>query len=186
VVKRGGGKQISEIIEEELYMKKLKGFTLIECIVAMTIFAIASLTIAQVYITVSTIQKENEFMQYSLANQMKYVEDATGSDASSKVQINYNGTGTGGAASTGVNGNARVKLVKVDLGTDNNFDGLNFNDDEATGQEYFVGVNMFVFKSREGSSHSDDSVTYDDTSSTRANTDESNGNLRYKFMTPKT
>jgi prepilin-type N-terminal cleavage/methylation domain-containing protein len=163
-------------------MKKMKGFTLIECIVAMTVFAIASLTIAQVYVTVSAIQKENEFMQYSLANQMKYVEDAVGSDADSKVQIDYTGAGTSGNADTMIDG-TRVTLYKVDL-TDGKFDGLNFNDDVATDQKYYVGVDMYVFKSREGSSVSDDSVTYDDSSSTRANTEESNGNLRYKFMMP--
>jgi prepilin-type N-terminal cleavage/methylation domain-containing protein len=163
-------------------MKKMKGFTLIECIVAMTIFAVASLTIAQVYITVSNIQKENEYMQYSLANQMKYVEDAVGSEAGSKVQIDYNGSVTPNTpASSGVNGR-RVVLYKVDLGSDNNFDGLNFNDDSIEGQEYYVGVNMYVFKSRTGSSMYNESYTYDETG--RPNTDESNTNLRYKFMTP--
>jgi prepilin-type N-terminal cleavage/methylation domain-containing protein len=163
-------------------MKKMKGFTLIECIVAMTIFAVASLTIAQVYITVSNIQKENEYMQYSLANQMKYVEDAVGAEADSKVQIDYNGTpGATGGADSAVNG-TRVVLHKVNLGTDNKFDGLNFNDDSATNQEYYVGVNMYVFKSREGSSATNESETYED--SDRAYTEESSGNLRYKFMTP--
>jgi prepilin-type N-terminal cleavage/methylation domain-containing protein len=170
-------------------MKKIKGFTLVECIVAMTVFAIAALTMAQVYVTVANIQRENEFMQYSLANQMKYVENQTGTEA---VRIGFEDTMPVGATPSGDPNTsipptaAVVKLYKVDFSGGNGvFDGLNYVDDVATEQEYTVGINMFILKSREGSSHDANiDITYEDATSTRAYTDESNTNLRYKFMTP--
>ena len=61
-------------------MKKfLKGFTLVECIVAAAILAIASLTMAQIYANVAQRNKENHFMNSSLSNQMAYIEKYTNS-----------------------------------------------------------------------------------------------------------
>jgi prepilin-type N-terminal cleavage/methylation domain-containing protein len=170
-------------------LRKLKGFTLVECIVAMTIFAIASLTMAQVYVSVATIQRENEYMQYSLANQMKYVENQTNSEA---VAINYDdtfaaGTPDGNMVLPSDNNAVYVTLYKVDLGTDKKFDGLSPIDDKinyTTAQSYEVGINMFILKSREGSStDAQADATYDDATSTRVYTDEQNTNVRYKYFT---
>jgi prepilin-type N-terminal cleavage/methylation domain-containing protein len=170
---------------------KIKGFTLVECIVALTIFAIASLTIAQVYVTVTAIQKENEYMQYSLANQMKYVENDTQSEAVDikMATVNPSAPALGNAKTTlGALGGNVVKMYKIDPGT-SGFDGIdaiitNTGDDTIDEDKvYYVGVDMFVYKSRTGSSAAaTEDVTYDD--STRAYTDESNSNLRYKFMKP--
>jgi hypothetical protein len=149
---------------------------------------------AQVYVTVSTIQRENEFMQYSLANQMKYVENQTNAEA---VAIEYDDTFVAGAADGGEdlpsdNGAVFVKLYKVDLGTDRKFDGLTPVNDKVTygntgsaSQTYEVGIDMFILKSREGSSTDlDNDVTYDDAGSTRNHTEEQNYNVRYKYFTP--
>jgi len=53
---------------------KCKGFTLVECIVAMAILGVASLTIAQVYGAVARMNVNHQFNSASLAEQMKYVE----------------------------------------------------------------------------------------------------------------
>ena len=62
-------------------MKKyFKGFTLIECVVAMAILGIASLIIAQIYAAVSTRNKMNNLVNSSLTNQMAFVEKYTNAD----------------------------------------------------------------------------------------------------------
>jgi hypothetical protein len=149
---------------------------------------------AQVYVNVAAIQRENEFMQYSLANQMKYVENQTNTEA---VAIEYDDTFAGGAADGGNvlpsdNGAVYVKLYKVNLGADHKFDGLTPVDDKikygnsaSDAQTYEVGINMFILKSREGSSTDlSNDITYDDTSSTRLHTEERNYNVRYKYFIP--
>ncbi len=55
-------------------MKKLKGFTLVECIVALAILGIASLVMVEIYANVCKINRANHDTNSSLAYQMKYVE----------------------------------------------------------------------------------------------------------------
>ncbi len=64
-------------------MKKMqvKGFTLIECLVALAILGIASLVMAQIYANVSRMNGNNHNINTSLSYQMKYVEQATESEA---------------------------------------------------------------------------------------------------------
>lgn len=62
-------------------MRKVKGFTLIECIVALAILGIASLTMAQIYANVSMRNRDNHLVNTSLSNQMEYVEKATDTEA---------------------------------------------------------------------------------------------------------
>jgi prepilin-type N-terminal cleavage/methylation domain-containing protein len=199
---KNGAEKANLLFREGQFMKKkIKGFTLVECIVAMTIFAIASLTIAQVYVTVNAIQKENEYMQYSLANQMKYVENDTQSQAVDiKLTTVYPSVAASGNAYTVYGGaggtpmNNVVKMYKIypgSNGTVEGFEGIVSAGDDTTldpltGRQttYYVGVDMFVYKSRTGSSSTaGEDVTYD--ASGRAYTDESNTNLRYKFMKPR-
>lgn len=68
--------------------KRFKGFTLVECIVALAILAIASLTMAEIYAVVAQRNKENHFTNTSLSNQMAYVEKYTGS-AARKITTAY-------------------------------------------------------------------------------------------------
>ena len=69
-------------------MKKcFKGFTLVECIVALAILGIASLTMAQIYASVSQRNKNNHLVNTSLSNQMAYVEKYTDTEA---VPIYFN------------------------------------------------------------------------------------------------
>lgn len=64
-------------------MKKMhfKGFTLVECLVALAILGIASLVMAQIYANVSRMNRNNHNINTSLSYQMKYVEQATESEA---------------------------------------------------------------------------------------------------------
>lgn len=55
-------------------MKKIKGFTLIECLVAMAIIGITSLLMVQVYGTAARLTQENNQMNNSIERQMQYAE----------------------------------------------------------------------------------------------------------------
>lgn len=61
--------------------KNFKGFTLLECIIALAILGIASLVMAQIYANVSKINRTNHATNTSLAYQMEYVEKTTNSEA---------------------------------------------------------------------------------------------------------
>lgn len=62
-------------------MKKIKGFSLIECIVALAILGIASLTMAEIYANISRINRNNHMVNTSLSYQMKEVETKTETSA---------------------------------------------------------------------------------------------------------
>lgn len=55
-------------------MRKIKGFSLIECIIAIAILGIASLTMAEIYAGVSRTNLDNHLVNTSLSYQMKMVE----------------------------------------------------------------------------------------------------------------
>ncbi|MGN0674792.1 MAG: type II secretion system protein [Oscillospiraceae bacterium] len=147
--------------------KSFKGFTLIECIVALAILGIASLTMAQIYAGVAKRNRENHVVNTSLSNQMAYVEKYTNTEA---VPIYYNNSTSADpnasntdrkppheSGSGGLKDNY-VKIVKVDT------DGKTLIDDET----YSFPVDTFVLKSRDGSD-------------TAYSSDE-NYNLRYKYI----
>ena len=60
---------------------KIKGFTLIECLIALAILGIGSLVMAQIYADVSKRNLSNHNINTSLSYQMKVVEEATGADS---------------------------------------------------------------------------------------------------------
>ncbi|MBQ8827009.1 MAG: prepilin-type N-terminal cleavage/methylation domain-containing protein [Oscillospiraceae bacterium] len=64
-------------------MKKMrfKGFTLVECLIALAILGIASLIMAQIYANVSRMNRSNHNINTSLSYQMKYVEKSIEADS---------------------------------------------------------------------------------------------------------
>ena len=68
--------------------KSFKGFTLIECLIALAILGIASLTMAQIYAGVAKRNRTNYLINTSISNQMSYVERYTNSEA---VSLYYGG-----------------------------------------------------------------------------------------------
>lgn len=54
--------------------KKVKGFTLVECIVAMALIGIASLFMCQIYAALASLEKSNKMTSTSLVEQMKIAE----------------------------------------------------------------------------------------------------------------
>lgn len=67
---------------------KLKGFTLIECLVALAILGIATMTMAQIYGGVAKVNKNNNEINTSISNQMKYVEKQL--DDGGTINIKFN------------------------------------------------------------------------------------------------
>lgn len=63
--------------------KKLKGFSLIECIIAMFILAISSLLLVQAYTQLVTVTRENYTRYNSIGRQMADAENFTYGEAKS-------------------------------------------------------------------------------------------------------
>lgn len=140
--------------------KSFKGFTLVECIVALAILGVASLTMAQIYATVSLRNKNNHMINTSLSNQMAYVETYTDSEA---YPIYYNNSNTADTSTipphmTGSTGGANVKIVS----SYNNY-------------EYSYAADIYVLKSRDGNDKDSDDTGY-------IGETEDNYNLRYKYI----
>lgn len=54
--------------------RKVKGFTLVECLVALAILGVASMVMAQIYASVSLTNRRNHLYNTSLSNQVTYAE----------------------------------------------------------------------------------------------------------------
>lgn len=147
--------------------RKFKGFTLVECIVAIAILGVASLVMAQIYAAVSRNNKMNHLVNTSLSNQMKVVEEASGADS---VEIKFNN----GASYTiktpphsGLPSSNYVKVVKLDPTT---------NAPAVSGAGvYSYPVDIYVLQSRDRK----DQVL---SATGDAGYTEQDYNLRYKYF----
>lgn len=161
--------------------KTFKGFTLIECIVALAILGIASLTMAQIYANVSQRNRTNHLVNTSLSNQMAHVEKYTSTEA---VPIYFGATtdtadGEASEASTTkypphktskpVNNNY-ISFVRVapKAADPSKYDV--FND-----ETYSFPTDIYVLKSRDHADRDSDDTGY-------SGETEDNYNLRYKYI----
>lgn len=150
--------------------KKFKGFTLIECIVALGVLGIASLTMAQIYASVAQRNRMNHLVNTSLSNQMAYVEKYTNTEA---VQIQY------GAASTTP---APTPPHKTSASQNDNFIKVT---NTKSSDEYSFPVDIYVLKSRDSKDQTLDKTRTQVNSGDVGNTagyGEDNYNLRYKYL----
>lgn len=175
-------------------MRKVKGFTLIECIVALAILGIASLTMAQIYANVSMRNRDNHLVNTSLSNQMEYVEKATDTEA---VPIYFGNSDTkkshadGDATSTD-----RKPPHKTNEAVNNNFVQIVRCKPSASGsvtheldETYSFPVDIYVLYSRDQDNDSSKVCTVaangDKTWSNNPNYNgesEAKYNLRYKYI----
>lgn len=164
--------------------KKFKGFTLVECLVALAILAIASLTMAQIYAAVSQRNKENHFMNTSLSNQMAFIESYT---KSVTVGIYYDSKDPALVANAkdsaiptpphkqGIAASTYTKpYVQVDS---------SYKNETGAASSYSYSADVFIMYSRDthnvGSNNKDkdgNTATYSPVFS------EENNNLRYKYV----
>ncbi len=167
--------------------KHFKGFTLIECLIALAILGIASLTMAQIYAGVSRRNRSNQLVNTSLSNQMAYVEKYTDAETV-KVYFNEISAGVSGPdhnLSTnkpphkGTSGNTHgtyyveIKKVVNDTGT------------LSTTDIYSYPIDMFVLYSRDNNDKDSQdagfSAQYKDFFTDGTKT-EDDYNLRYKYF----
>lgn len=139
--------------------KSLKGFTLVECIVAMAIMGIASLLMVQVYGTVAKMNSDNNRMNNSLEVQMKYAEDqitADGSDVKvTKIPSYGTGTTTVDPVKFTITNESRTRLGAS---------SFKLKTETADIELYVIGSDT---------STDEKAIKYDD------------NNVRYKFILPK-
>lgn len=182
--------------------RTFKGFTLVECLIAMAILAIASTLMAGIYASVSTRNKFNHFNNTSLANQMAYIEKyenaATlpiyygGLDASKKTQKDSEITSNSRKpphehVGTNTGTSAYVQIQKLDK------NGNVVTTSETVGStkgvpKYSFPVDIFVMYSRDTQDDASTKPTAVGSNERETNTSyspifgEQNNNLRYKYV----
>ena len=163
-------------------MKKIKGFTLIECLVALAILGIASLIMAQIYANVSRINRSNHNINTSLSYQMALVEKETQTDA---VAMYY-----GGGTSSSPDANAKdeasnttkypphkqgigaADLTKPYVKIKSSYADKNNGNKKTI---YSFPADIYVLLSRDANNKASDDSAYIGDS-------EGNYNLRYKYI----
>lgn len=151
--------------------KTFKGFTLVECLVAMAILAIASTLMASIYANVASRNNFNHFNNTSLSNQMKYIEQYENAETV-KIANTYSGTNPPHPTETNSGTTAYVKITKYKS------DGISLESDS-----YSYPVDVYIMYSRDtknvGSSGKDENGNAATFSGVYA---EKDNNLRYKYI----
>lgn len=144
--------------------KTFKGFTLVECLVAMAILAIAGTLMAEIYATVAKRNNANTFMNSSLANQMAYIEKYENANT---VKITSTHTGTTPPSGTNSGTSAYVKVKNT-----------------VTNKEYSFPVDIYVMYSRDTDNKGSNESDYGTMASSFSmnGSSEKEGNLRYKYI----
>ncbi|MDE7287900.1 MAG: prepilin-type N-terminal cleavage/methylation domain-containing protein [Oscillospiraceae bacterium] len=137
--------------------KTFKGFTLVECLVAMAILAIAGTLMAEIYAAVATRNNFNHFNNSSLTNQMAYVEKYTHSKTVTIASTHSGTTPPSYASNSGTN--AYVKITNPE-----------------TGYEYSFPVDIHILYSRDTHDVGSDETAYSKMYA------EDDHNLRYKYI----
>ena len=170
-------------------MKKIKGFTLIECLVALAIIGIASLVMAEIYANVSRINRSNHNVNTSLSYQMAVVEKQTKTDA---VPMYYGGGTTSTPDINAKDTNTDKKpphkqgITASDLTKPNIVIKSSYKDKSGKKYTYSFPVDIYVLLSRDADN--DPSMKYNTTSNKWVDNpdfngdDEKNYNLRYKYI----
>ncbi len=172
-------------------MRKIKGFTLVECIVALAVLGIAAMTMAQIYANVSVRNRSNHLVNTSLSNQMAYVEQYTASEA---IPV-YFGHGTQNQADTHATSDKIPPHETTDSVPNKNYITITRVTEDASDPEkynpvadstYSFPVDIYVLYSRD--QDDEGSMLYNPTTKTRSTNTAYNGesednyNLRYKYI----
>lgn len=149
-------------------IKRLKGFTLIECIVAMAIIGVTSLLMVQVYGTIAKMNRDNNSMNNSMEKQMEYVEKELKKNETGDTAVKITCISTYNNADADSKNNSGVKITfkpKTDTAATNK---TKFKDTiEADVDLYVIGVDVVQ------DSKTDKVYNKDNT-------------VRYKFILPRT
>lgn len=173
--------------------KSLRGFTLVECIIALAILGIASAVMVQIYAYVGKMNLINHSVNTSLSYQMKIVEKATGTDS---IPIYYGSTSATPVAdnhSASKSGDCNPPSKVTDVSTQKNYIEIKKYDSAGslTGEMYSYPVDIYVLLSRD--KNDEPSKIYDATQnkwvdnddyqdSKKGGFDEKDISLRYKYI----
>lgn len=170
--------------------KTFKGFTLVECIVALAILAIACLILGGIEASVARTNTYNHFTNSSLSNQMAYIERYENADTV-KIENNYSGATPPSGSNTGTT--AYVKITKIKQipttsGTNpSEYDPLSTSFKTAnrvSNSSYSFPVDIYVMYSRDTQNKGSNEAGYGDVAANYSGkgANEKEGNLRYKYI----
>lgn len=166
--------------------KSFKGFTLIECVVALAILGIASLTMAQIYAGVSNMNRKNHELNTSMSNQTSFIEKKVKSDGVNEFKCVVDTTQdySSNPASPKykppheymTNNKVTTSYVLfTELDTDSDGDGA-LDSSSASAPKYSYPIDVYLLKSRDKDNKDSSDTGY-------SGADESKVDLRYKFFT---
>lgn len=165
--------------------KTFKGFTLVECLIAMAILAIASTLMAEIYAVVSQRNNSNQFMNTSLSNQMKYIEQYIDAET---VPIYY-GAATKTSDPEAASGST-TKKPPHQKSVSTNYNYVKVTKLKADGvsaevnSTYSFPADVYVMYSRDTNDNDSTDSGYGSMASSISmdGTSEKEGNLRYKYI----
>lgn len=165
--------------------KTFKGFTLVECLIAMAILAIAGTLMAEIYAVVSQRNNSNQFMNTSLANQMKYIEQYIDAET---VPIYYGNTTNTPDPQAASGSSTKYPPHKNTVSTNYNYvkvtklksDGVSAENNST----YSFPADIFVMYSRDNNDNDSTDSSYGSIASSQSmsGSSEKSGNLRYKYI----
>lgn len=162
--------------------KTFKGFTLVECIVALAVLGVASLTMAQIYARVAARNRENHLVNTSLANQVAYVEKYS-TDIAEMVKLEFSDTIANTTTPPHESGTANSYYVMIE--SNYKADANVYEYDIYNNNKYSYGVDLYILKSRDSANK-----VYEDPAGTPSagnvgyeELKENPNNLRYKYLT---
>lgn len=155
--------------------RNFRGFTLIECIVALAVLAVAALTMAQIYASVSHRNKTNHMINTSLANQMAYVEQYTDAE----TYPIYFKTDASGKSVPDTETKPPHEFLKSASGTKSPYVTIVSDyvpSGSVKGSSYSYAADVFILKIRDASDKDPDDAGYSGDAQTAYD-------LRYKYLT---
>lgn len=168
--------------------KTFKGFTLVECIVALAILAIACLILGGIEASVARTNTYNHFTNSSLSNQMAYIERYENADTV-KIENNYSGTTPPSGSNTGTTAYVKITKIKQMSPSDNpaEFDPLSTSFkpvNRVSNSSYSFPVDIYVMYSRDTNNKGSNEADYGDIAANYSGKGaaEKEGNLRYKYI----
>lgn len=141
--------------------RKLKGFTLIECLVALAILAIASLTMAQIYAGVARKNIANHTSNTSISKQMEFIEKELKENGA--VEIKYDDSGVPDSdppppSGSNIAGNSYIEVECPD------------------GTKLSYPIDIYILNSRDANNKGSDEDGY------KGPNDNTKTNLKYRYF----
>ncbi len=130
--------------------RKLKGFTLIECLVAMAILGVASTIMAEIYASVSMMNLKNHQNNTSISNQERFVEKELKADGA--VEIKYSQPIPANPPPPTGDNEATKSYIEIK---------------DSSGNTFSYPVDIYVLRSRDGSDRGSDDAGYNGPTETK-------------------